>query len=102
VRPSVVPERHVHAADRDICRRDDDLPGIRSAVRSDDAPGIRNLAGHWRTAVAADDRCGYPALHASWYDRPVGAAPAWFQELGPGPGLHLLRRQLRAARLCIC
>jgi hypothetical protein len=49
--------------------------------------------------LASDDRRGYPALHASRHNRSAGAATARFQELGPGAGLHLLRRQLRAARL---
>src|SRR5262249_20741542 len=99
VRPSVVPERHVHAADSDVRRRDDHLPGIRSTVRADDARLVRNLAGDWQPAVAPDDRRRHPALHTSGYDWPAGAARAWFQELGSGPGFHLLRRQLRAARL---
>ena len=54
---------------------------------------------HRQHAVAADGRRRRAQLPAAGRQRPARAAAARLQELGRVPGLHLLRRQLRDARL---
>ncbi len=78
---------------------DDGLPGIRPARRQHDAAGVRRGAEDRQHAVAPDDRPRGAALPAPRWIRPAGDPHQGVQEHRGFPGLLVLRRQLRPARL---
>ena len=95
-----VPQRHVDAARRRVRAGDDGLPRVRAAGRQHDA--ARRTRSRRRSATRC--RARRVDVDARYYLRLGGTGvlalrAARLQELGRLPGLHLLRRQLRDARL---
>ena len=78
----------------------DGLPRVRTARRQHGAAGVRRRRPSiGEPAVAPDHRRRSAALPAARHHRPAGDALQGVQELRRLPGLHVLRRQLRTARL---
>ena len=99
VRPAAVQQRQHGAARRRVRAGDDDLPRVRAAGGQHDAAVVRDRAEDRQHAVAADPRRRRAQVLPPRRHRPARAARPRLQELGRQPRLHLLRRQLRAARL---
>ena len=99
VRPPAVPVRTLRPARHQLRPGDDGVPRIRSAGGQHDAPVVRGLARDRRYARPADGRHRRALLPPPGRVGTARAARPRLQELGRCARLHVLRRQLRDARL---
>ncbi len=98
LRHAAVPRRDLGAARRGLRAGDDGVPRVRAAVGQHDAAVLRGGAEDRGHAVVPDRRPRPAEVHPPGRLGIAGAAGQDVQELGRRAGLHLLRRQLGAAR----
>ncbi len=99
LRDDALPERHVGAAQCRLRAGDDRVPRVRAAQGQHDAHGLHRVTEDRQHAVEPDGGRRRALLHAARRLRRAGAPRARVPQLGPGARLHLLRRQLRDARV---